>query len=43
MTKLPEGLIKLWKKALHWASVVALSYSFYKTLINNQWAFEVKN
>ena len=41
MTKYPEGLIKLPKKALHSVSVVALSYSFDKTLINNEWAIEV--
>jgi len=43
MTKRQEGLIKLPKKALHSVSIVALSYSFYKTLFNNQWAIEVKN
>ena len=43
MTKRLEGLIKLPKKTLHWASVVALSYSFDKTLMNNQWAIKVKN
>ena len=41
MTKHPEGLIKLPKKALHSVSIVALSYSFDKMLINNEWAIEV--
>jgi len=41
MTKCPEGLIKLPKKTLHSVSIMALSYSFDKTLINNQWAIEV--
>jgi len=41
MTKCPEGLIKLSKKALHWASIVALSYSFDKTPMKNEWAIEV--
>jgi hypothetical protein len=41
MTKYQAGLIKLPKKALHSVSVLALSYSFDKTLINNEWAIEV--
>jgi len=43
MTKRPERLIKLSKKALYSASIVALRYSFDKTLINNEWAIKVKN
>jgi hypothetical protein len=41
MTKRPEGLIKLPKKALHSEPLSALTYSFDKTLINNEWAIEV--
>jgi len=41
MTKRPEGLIKLPKKALHSEPLSALTYSFDKTLNNNEWAIEV--
>jgi len=34
MMKRPEGLIKMSKKALYSASIVALSYGFDKTLMN---------
>jgi len=40
MTKYPEGLIKMPKKALHSESMSALRYSFDKTLINNEWAIK---